>query len=159
MDGGCAGYELLSTGPLLTIAFTCIISFTVCCPSTLLPRSRELYASRLTDFLAPHTPYSAQILCLDLENLQSITKMLPIEPQSQSSSSPLPPKFTANILPCRIHHSGAVSANKRHWNVENNESKTLPLWMAIEQRRGRADVAQGVGRLHISVAGCCWGGR
>ncbi|MCJ1249805.1 3'-5' exonuclease [Trapelia coarctata] len=48
--------------------------------------------------------------------------MLSIQPPSScASSSASPPKFTPNILPCRVNASGPVSASKRFWNVESDE--------------------------------------
>jgi len=50
--------------------------------------------------------------------------MLSIQQPSSSSAaacgSPIP-KYTPNILPCRINQSGPVKASKRYWNVEDDE--------------------------------------
>jgi len=81
---------------------------------------------------------------------KSIYKMLSIQPPASSSSTPLPiPKFTPNILPCRINASGPVSASKRYWNVENDEKGRKVAYF-----RGRKLLGREV-RIHKDYRGRC----
>lgn len=66
----------------------------------------------------------AVLIVRALSESHSIYAMLSIQPPTSSSNPPSsqPPKFTANILPCRISHNGAVNASKRYWNVERDEN-------------------------------------
>ncbi|MCJ1477692.1 hypothetical protein MMC13_006365 [Lambiella insularis] len=49
--------------------------------------------------------------------------MLSIQPPISSSpkSQTSLPKFTPNVLPCRINHTGPVNASRRYWNIEQDD--------------------------------------
>lgn len=39
----------------------------------------------------------------------------------RSTSPSQESQCTPNVLPCRVHHTGAVDASKRHWNPKPSE--------------------------------------
>ena len=92
----------------------------------------------------------------------SIYAMLSIQPPTPSSNShsSQTPKFTANILPCRISHNGAVNASKRYWNVESDEKGRKVAYFRGRKLLGREvrihkDYRGRLGRLRI----CGWSKR